>query len=31
MRIQPIVTPWLGFKSQAKEAADFYVSVIPDS
>lgn len=31
MKVQPTVTPWLGFKSQAKEAADFYVSVIPDS
>lgn len=31
MKIQPTVTPWLGFNSQAKEAADFYVSVIPDS
>ena len=31
MKMQPTVTPWLGFKSQAKEAAEFYVSVIPDS
>lgn len=31
MKIQPTVTPWLGFNSQAKEAADFYVSVVPDS
>lgn len=31
MKIQPTVTPWLGFKSQAKEAAEFYVSIIPDS
>lgn len=31
MKLQPTVTPWLGFKSQAHEAAEFYVSVIPDS
>ena len=31
MKIQPTVTPWLGFNSQAQEAAEFYVSVIPNS
>lgn len=31
MDIQPTVTPWLGFNSQAMEAAEFYVSVIPNS
>lgn len=31
MKLQPTVTPWLGFHSQAQEAAEFYVSVIPDS
>jgi predicted 3-demethylubiquinone-9 3-methyltransferase (glyoxalase superfamily) len=31
MIIQPSVTPWLGFNSEAKEAAEFYVSVIPNS
>lgn len=31
MRIQCKVTPWLGFKDQAEEAAKFYTSVIPDS
>lgn len=31
MEVKPTVTPWLGFKDQAKEAAEFYVSVIPNS
>lgn len=31
MKIQPAVTPWLSFRSQALEAAEFYVSVIPNS
>jgi predicted 3-demethylubiquinone-9 3-methyltransferase (glyoxalase superfamily) len=31
MKIQPTVTPWLSFRSQAQEAAEFYVSVIPNS
>ena len=31
MKIQSKVTPWLSFESEAEEAAEFYVSVIPDS
>jgi predicted 3-demethylubiquinone-9 3-methyltransferase (glyoxalase superfamily) len=31
MRIQTKVTPWLGFASQAEEAAKLYTSIIPDS
>ncbi len=31
MRIETKVTPWLTFSTQAKEAAEFYTSVIPDS
>jgi predicted 3-demethylubiquinone-9 3-methyltransferase (glyoxalase superfamily) len=31
MKIQTKVTPWLSFASQALEAAEFYVSMIPDS
>lgn len=31
MRVQTRVTPWLGFRSEAEEAANFYTSIIPDS
>lgn len=31
MQITTKVTPWLGFKDQAEEAARFYTSIIPNS
>jgi predicted 3-demethylubiquinone-9 3-methyltransferase (glyoxalase superfamily) len=31
MQFQNKITPFLGFKSEADEAANFYVSVLPDS
>lgn len=31
MKIEQRVTPFLSFNHQAKEAAEFYVSIIPDS
>ncbi|MEO8497081.1 MAG: VOC family protein [Planctomycetota bacterium] len=31
MKVQRRVTPFLGFNTQAAEAAEFYVSIIPDS
>lgn len=31
MKIEQRVTPFLSFNRQAKEAAEFYVSIIPDS
>lgn len=31
MKIKSKVTPWLSFESQARDAAEFYVSVIPES
>lgn len=31
MQVKPKVTPWLGFRDQAEEAAKFYSSVIPES
>lgn len=31
MQFQNKITPFLGFKSEAEEAANFYVSVLPDS
>ncbi|MDQ8201398.1 VOC family protein [Pelagicoccus sp. SDUM812003] len=31
MKLNTKVTPWLGFKNQAEEAAAFYTSLIPDS
>ncbi|MCB1121152.1 MAG: VOC family protein [Verrucomicrobiae bacterium] len=31
MKIKTKVTPWLGFSGQAEEAANFYISLIPDS
>lgn len=31
MKLNTKVTPWIGFESQAEEAAAFYTSLIPDS
>ena len=31
MHIKQRITPFLSFNNQAEEAADFYVSVLPDS
>jgi predicted 3-demethylubiquinone-9 3-methyltransferase (glyoxalase superfamily) len=31
MRFQNKITPFFGFKSEAEDAANFYVSVLPDS
>ncbi len=31
MQFQNKITPFLGFNNEAKDAADFYVSILPDS